>query len=57
MKYRNQKYQQGKRGEVKSLDKRIKKDGRSDRKGQVVNQFQVDPNDPHRKKVEDSELS
>lgn len=51
IKSRQRSYQQGKHEEVKTLDRQIKKHARSDRKRQVVNQFQLDPSDPHRKKL------
>ena len=37
--------------EVKAPDRKIKKEARADRKRQVINQFQSDPQDPYRKKV------
>ena len=51
IKSRQRSYQQCKHEEVKTLDRQIKKHARSDRKRQVVNQFQLDPSDPHRKKL------
>ena len=44
-------YEQGLHDEVKTLDRQIKQNARSDRKRQVVNQFQYNPLDPHKRKM------
>ena len=38
---------QGNHDEVENLDRKIRKEARADRKRQVVNQFQRNPQDPH----------
>ena len=47
IKTRQSLYLQGNHDEVKSLDRKIKKEARADRKRHVVNQFQRNPQDPH----------
>lgn len=44
-------YLQGNHSEVKALDKRIKKEARADRKSHIVNHFQTQPGDPHKKRL------
>ena len=49
--YRQTCYLDGNLIEVKALDRHIKKTARVDRKSHIVNQFQDQPGDPHRKRL------
>lgn len=51
IKSRQTSYLQGNHNEVQSLNRQIKRAARADRKRQVVNQFQLHSEDPHRTRV------